>query len=463
MTTAGIASTKPHVHANTAAVIRWRLLMAATLLITSLIIAATLSGVASDEADTVRGAAEWMTSPWGWSFRVSVLLWVAGLTAVGAAAACFAAMGRGGRGAWGVLLSCAVALLGLGMWYIAGLGLTGNREFLRGPWYVLALSGGGLAAVVLLASLPVPAVLGRMRAACAPGGVILQTEFVGRSVLWGLVLAAVVLGGVRVGGRPAAGDELALMRHLNIAQMTGEGAHRKLLPIGGKAILSLDQVPTLGSPDAPHVIYHFFDYTDLWSQACHAALRDARESYGDQIVVLPLVWPLDSTLNPNVPPDVAAQHPGAGEYARLALAVWMADPTQFETFHDYLLTPHGDDLLGLTPSRISMPSLEEARARAVEMVGGKEIERALADHRITRQIRLHVAARKRELGPEPEHNFAPMTSWLRVREHEGTYEGKGVLGPMSSVQLFESLEGWLHVEPRHTQVEQDDTVMELLN
>ncbi len=462
MTTAGILSSKPQANATGPSVIRWRLAMASGLFVTSVITSVMLGTVDAQEAEGIRGALQWMTSPWGWSFRVSVLWWVGGLAAVGLLTTGLAVFGWGGRLVWRPLLSVSAALLALGAWYLVGMWLMGNKEFLRGPWYVSALAGGGLAGIVLFASLPIPAVLTRMRASCAPGGVILSSDFVARSVLWGLILAAIVLSGVRIGGRPAAAGELALFRQLSFAQMTGEGAQRKLLPTGGKAILSLGQVPTLGSPDAPHVIYHFFDYTDLWSQACHAALRDARERYGDQIVILPLVWPLDSELNPHVPVDVAQQHPGAGEYARLALAVWLADSSQFEVFHDYLLTPRGDNLLGLTPSTISMPSLKEARAKAVELVGAAALEHALADRRIDQQIRLHVAARKRELGPKSEHNIAPKTSWLRRAEHGG-YEAEGVLGPMSSVQLFESLEGWLHVEPRHTQVERDDTVMELLN
>lgn len=258
---------------------------------------------------------------------------------------------------------------------------------------------------------------------------------------------------------------MALFAQLNRTQMLHgrEGGARVLLPTGGRTILRLDGVPTLGSPEAPYVMYHFFDYTDPFSRACHVALRDARRRYGDQIVVLALPWPLDATLNPHVPATVAAKHPGAGDYARLAYAVWRADRQQFEQFHDYLLAPPDTDQAGLTEFRGSLPSLEEARITAGKMVGAEVLQQALADPLLDVQIRICIDARPSEEDLAPSIRYAPATTWLRYREDDGVYEGQGVVGTMSSAWLFEAIESYWGIKPLHANVSRDDPIMQLLD
>lgn len=463
MATLGIFTLKSPVNAATGT-LRGRLGLVCVLMLISAVAAISLARIPVEQSHNVRGAVQWMSSPWAWWFGSPVLWWVAGFAAVGVIAACGAIIGRGGRGVWGVLFSSSISLIGIGVWYICGVALMSNRAFLRGPWYVTALAGGSLAAIVLLASVPTRRVLDRLNVVCAPGGVILSNRFVVGSAAVGMAMTMIVIAGVWLGLPSRAVVELGLYETLRHTQMSSAvGGSRLLLPTGGQEILRLDRVPTLGPPDARHVIYHFFDYTDPMSQACHVALREARKRYGSQIVVLTLVWPLDAAINPHVSPEVAAEHPGAGEYARIALAVWQADSSQFEAFHDYLLASHHSDKIGLMRSQISMPSLQEARATASAMVGSERLEHALADPLIDAQILLHIKSRSPQIGPNTRDNFAPLTNVLRYRESDAVYEGKGAIGPISSAWLFEVLEHFLGIEPLHTEVHQDDAIMQLLN
>lgn len=467
MTTFGTISLDPATNTARLSAIRWRLVLACALMLTSFMLAALLSRVPvpADDSEGIRGTVQWMVTRWGWWFGVPILWWIAGLSAVGAVAAGLATLGRGGWPAWAAMLSSGVSLLGVGIWYILGVAWLGNAEFLRGPWYLAALAGGSVAAILLLASVPIPHVLARLGVPCAPGGVTLSRKVVINSAAGGLVLLAIVLAGPVLGTLPDDAAMLALKAKLRRTQMLHglKGGNRVLLPFGGRSVLYLDQVPALGSLDAPHVICHYFDYTDPQSQASYTALRDARERYGDQIVVLALAWPLDSTLNPHVPAEVAAKHPGAGDYARLAYAVWKAAPQQFEAFHDFLLTPRYAEQSGLTPLQVSIPSLEEARTVAEEMVGAEALERALADPYLDEQIRYIIEARDPMQGPKPDDAFYPKTEWMRYREEDGTYESRGLIGTLSSGWFFESLENFVGVEPLQTQVGEDDSIMDILN
>ena len=64
----------------------------------------------------------------------------------------------------------------------------------------------------------------------------------------------------------------------------------------------------------------------------------------------------------------------ACEYARLALAVWYARPTAFPEFHDWLMEPPDP------------PPLDKARRRAAKLIGQKQLDLALVDARVDRQL-----------------------------------------------------------------------------
>lgn len=127
-----------------ASALRWRLALTCGLMVISLMAATMLARVTADQAPEVRGASEWMTSPWAWWFGVPVLWWVVGLTGTGALTTCLAIIGCGGRWTWGVLISLSLSLLGIGLWYMVGVGLISNPEFIRSIWHATALAGGGV-------------------------------------------------------------------------------------------------------------------------------------------------------------------------------------------------------------------------------------------------------------------------------------------------------------------------------
>jgi hypothetical protein len=88
----------------------------------------------------------------------------------------------------------------------------------------------------------------------------------------------------------------------------------------------------------------------------HPILESALRQTGGQLAALILTAPLERACNPFV--EIAdPRYVNACAYARLALAVWVANPQHFATFHRFLYE-------GVRP-----PPVEAARRRAAEMLG----------------------------------------------------------------------------------------------
>jgi uncharacterized membrane protein len=154
---------------------------------------------------------------------------------------------------------------------------------------------------------------------------------------------------------------------------------RRIALMGGKAIIDARRTPILGAPDAKTVIAELFDYTCPHCRQLHRYLSEARQRYGAQMALVVLVTPMDPRCNRFV--HEPATEPGSCELARLAVAVWQTRPAAFADFHEWLMES--------TETR----SVEVARARAIEILGGGDVDlpadvldRALADEAITREI-----------------------------------------------------------------------------
>lgn len=159
-----------------------------------------------------------------------------------------------------------------------------------------------------------------------------------------------------------------------IVHDTGPGPERELvLAVGsGRVRISPREYPVLGSPDAPLLLVAMLDYTCSHCRAMHRDLVPVREQYGDRLGVVMLPTPLDASCNPQFT-STAPAHREACDLARLALAVWRADPAQFEAFDHWLA--------GREPTR----TRAAARARAGELVGEAALEQALADPWVQQQ------------------------------------------------------------------------------
>jgi uncharacterized membrane protein len=155
-----------------------------------------------------------------------------------------------------------------------------------------------------------------------------------------------------------------------IAQLS---APRLLSLYSDRFLIHLDEVPIIGSPDAPHLVVSLFDYTCHHCRQLHPFLVEAQRRLSNQLAIVSLPMPLGTNCNPMLPRQLP-RHAKACDYARLALAVWRCNRELFPRFDDWLFTPE-------TP----VPP-EQARQYAAQLVGPDRLERALADEWITRHL-----------------------------------------------------------------------------
>mgnify|MGYP001241990432 CR=1 FL=1 len=149
----------------------------------------------------------------------------------------------------------------------------------------------------------------------------------------------------------------------------GSGDDRQISVLSGMVRLYPAQYPMIGSINAPLIALYLYDYTCPNCRLMHGNMREILRKHEGRIALIKLAVPLDAKCNPFVE-KTSDQHRNACDLARLALAVWKVDPSKFEAFDDWLMQ-------GQTP-----PELEQARARAAEMVGSGALDNALADPNI---------------------------------------------------------------------------------
>ena len=130
-------------------------------------------------------------------------------------------------------------------------------------------------------------------------------------------------------------------------------------------VLNADETPVLGSKDATYRINLMFDYQCSHCRKIHCAAKEITESRPDIAFVL-VPCPLSYVCNPYVPASGADRFAGSCDLARLALAVWLADPSKFAGFDEWLFTAD-DPAKGWYPR-----SVEDATFRAAQLLGGEE-------------------------------------------------------------------------------------------
>lgn len=457
--------------ATNASMRRQRLLIAAALLLAGMPVVIWVHQFSTGDAanGAPKGITEWFLNPWTWwlgtwwlgmpILYVSLALSVTAFIAIIGA---YLGHPKVHNTSWAVTIAASIAMILTSIWYVFVLSLL--TGYLRGSiWCIVPLMTNMSAAIILLASTPTPNTLHRLGYTSGPHGFILSKATSARSMLAGIVIAGVVIGGAWIGTPPLEVQALSRLSQVASVQMLEEGSRRLLVPEGGRAIVDLGQTPVLGSPQAPYVIYHFFDYTEPASRHSYLALRDAQQRYGDQIAVFPLVWPLDNTCNPRVSKNASINHPGAGRYARLSLAVWRADKTKYKEFHEFLITPRYSGRSHVTPQLDGpVPTLLEAEAYAENLIGSIALDRAMNDPWVMEQLRIHINAKSYQAVDVDE--FAPQTFWLRKRDTDNVYISAGIVGPVrSSAELFEALEMFLGVKPVHSEVAEDDVIMHMLH
>jgi hypothetical protein len=160
-------------------------------------------------------------------------------------------------------------------------------------------------------------------------------------------------------------------------------APRSLSLYSNQFLIKLDDVPMIGSPDAPHIIVYLFDYTCSHCRALHPILVKTCQQFSNQLGVVCLPMSISPQCNPFLPRTASHSASNSCEYARLGLAVWRAKPEAQRQFDDWMFAPG------------KPPPLKEAGDYAAQLVGTNKLASALADPWIQQQFltdcRLHRA------------------------------------------------------------------------
>lgn len=130
-------------------------------------------------------------------------------------------------------------------------------------------------------------------------------------------------------------------------------------------VLKADETPVLGSEDAAYRINLMFDYQCSHCRKIHFAAKDIAESRPDIAFVL-VPCPLSYACNPYIPASGRDQFAGSCDLARLALAVWFAEPDKFAEFDEWLFTAE-DPAKGWYPRTV-----EAATLKAAQLLGGEQ-------------------------------------------------------------------------------------------
>jgi uncharacterized membrane protein len=160
---------------------------------------------------------------------------------------------------------------------------------------------------------------------------------------------------------------------------TGPGANRRISVLQGKLQLTAHEEPVLGSADASKLLCLMFDYCCPHCRRTHAYLRTALDEFSGELAIVSLPMPRDADCNPTIE-QTDERFENSCELARLALAVWLTDPTAFAEFDQWLFES-------------SKPrSVDDARARAEQLVPAEQLQSSLEDRSIDERIARNIQA-----------------------------------------------------------------------
>jgi uncharacterized membrane protein/protein-disulfide isomerase len=152
---------------------------------------------------------------------------------------------------------------------------------------------------------------------------------------------------------------------------------RQLVLFNGRFALDPDELPLTGSNTAPGFVILLFDYTCVHCRRLHPLLQEAATHFKGRLAIIALPAPLDAECNPLIP-ETQLANMGACRYARLGLAVWHALPSAYREFDDWLFESD------------TLPSPDQARAKAEALVGRAALAKALNSRWVDDQLDLDV-------------------------------------------------------------------------
>jgi uncharacterized membrane protein len=269
------------------------------------------------------------------------------------------------RGAWEILVSGAVMVLGAALWFTALQVFVLQRYC---PWCLTAHACGAVAAVLLLLRVPVSEA--RERREKDPG--VSSDRLVKFSAL---ALVAVAALGVAQTFAPGKTYSVTVMPETTkpAPSTPSAPAARVLEVFGGRVKLNLAEVPLWGSPNAPQQLISLFDYTCSHCREMHERVEEVQKSFSNRLAVISLPMPLDAQCNTLIKRTHPKQINGC-QYARLGLAVALAKPDAIKAYDDWVFAT-------LTP-----PPLAEATNQAVLLVGAEALSKALTNALVEKNL-----------------------------------------------------------------------------
>ena len=302
------------------------------------------------------------------------------------------------RGSWAAIIVLSVIVVGAAFWFVS-LQVFVIQSFCK---YCLTAHVCGFAAALLcLMNIPYATDPDTPMWTTGSGKRGVPRQAVLPLVLVGLAGVAVLAGGQMLvqkqrnvvksfaAQKPAAATNAALAAILAAAAELPPSPNARLIAprtlslYSNQFIIKFDDVPMLGSPDAPHVIVCLLDYTCIHCRHLHPILEKMSEQFSNQLGIVCLPVTLSPDGNPFIPKGHSYGDTNSAAYARLGLAVWRAKPEAHRQFDHWMFT-------GVKP-----PPLAQAEQYAAQLVGADKLKAALADpwvaHQLLTDCKLHRA------------------------------------------------------------------------
>jgi len=146
--------------------------------------------------------------------------------------------------------------------------------------------------------------------------------------------------------------------------------------------MNYQNVPMIGSPNAPYVIKVLFDYQCPHCQKLHFMLNDIVNQYHGKLAFALCPTPLNTECNPYIPHDVDA-FKNSCELAKIGLAVFVAKREVSPAFDDWMFSIEGGE-------KWHSRNLEATRTKAIELIGQAKLNTALSDPWIEQYIQTCV-------------------------------------------------------------------------
>jgi len=135
--------------------------------------------------------------------------------------------------------------------------------------------------------------------------------------------------------------------------------------LGGEVRIDVTKVPVMGNPNGSKKVLQLFDYTCHHCRKLHLLFQPLLRQY-PELTVISLPMPLDANCNPSVRRTPAA-HINSCDYAKLGLAVFVADPQKLKAYDDWFFSSE-------TP-----PPLDAAKKYAETLVTPDAFTKAMLD------------------------------------------------------------------------------------